>query len=384
MIMAGVVAAGALAVAGCSHPAATATDDTRPVPPPRPAPVDGAAPGRVLATGAPTSIGDARCGDYLVPVNLSGKREIYPYQLGVQLCSATGWADRTVQVLLPGAGYTASYWSWPDTAHNYVQAATASPSPGKPGAVTAAVSLLGTGPLAAEHPDGAKLTIDAQAWTVHQLISDLRAGVFGFLPGPVVEVGHDVGGMIAWTETAQYGDVAGLVLLDAGHSRQPAAVQAAAAARPAAGDPRFAAASWAGDGYSALPAGSRCRLLYGPYPDRPDRQVCAADERLNAATAIPDGELATTAAAVASTATRQIRVPVLIGVGDADTFLCPHACSADSSPLRSECATWYPAVPHGACGIAFEADAGHVTNLGPHARDLFGKVNTWIRAETAR
>jgi pimeloyl-ACP methyl ester carboxylesterase len=371
-------AALALSLPGCAPtPGHTLSTTAGPPAAPTPAGAAGAAPGRITPSGQPSITGRTRCADYTVPVTLNPtKLEIYPHHVVVELCSATGWKNHTVQLLVPGAGYDARYWRWPDPHYSYVAAATADPS----GYVTAAINLLGTGP--SEHPAGAELTINVQAWVVRQVVQDLDGGLFGFPSGPIVLVGHSVGGYIAWTEAAHWGGVDGLVLLDAAHSRQPTQVAAIKAAQHPAGDPRFDGKGWASHGYVALEVGARCRLYHGPHPDK---AACAEDERLNATTAIPTGELASLAAALASHATTTITVPVLVGMGDQDALFCPHRCSAGSSPVRQECPTWYPsAYQQGKCGLMFEADAGHDTNLGPGARDLYARIGGWVRQEVTR
>lgn len=366
--------AAVLLAAGCGRGVTPPADAASGVQPPHPAPVSRTdLADRIRADGPTSRTGHAICQVYLVPVlPAPAHGTAQPDLLWTRMCAERGFTGHDVQVLLPGAGYDHHYYDWPDPRLNYVAAATASSTH----PVTVEVDLLGTGH--STHPDGTQLTIPTQAYIISQLIFDLREDLFGASFNHLILVGHSVGGYIAWTTAAHYAGVDGLVLLDALHSRTPAAAALAASQHDAGTDPRYARLAWAATGYKAVAAGKRCGIFYyqpGTYPG-----TCTQDERINATTATPVGELGSIAAAVADRATTGIHVPVLLAVGDHDQLF-------DTNPtaVHAECGAWYPkAVKAGgtaSCGAVFEAQAGHDTNLHRGARDLYAKIAGWERME---
>jgi hypothetical protein len=363
-----IVLSGLLAGCGEGSPAATG----RPVPPPHPAPAMNSVPGPIRLDGPTTHIGRATCGTYRAPVSITGQPAVATSPLmWVKLCSASGWHN-PVELLVPGAGYDHRYFEWPG-ANNYVAAATAA------GYTTAEVDMLGTGN--STHPAGTALTIDVQASTLHQLISYLDAGLFGVAMSRVVLAGHSVGGYTAWIEAGRYHDptLAGLILLDAAHSRQANWVAKIQAAQHDAGtDPRFAAQPWATDGYMAVAAGARCGLYY--WPAGTPAGTCGRDEATFATTAIPIGELTSLAAATSSPLSRDVHVPVVLGFGDHDRLFCPDTCGSYASPVHAECQEWFPGAGRH-CGLIFEANAGHDTNLHRDARGFYQRINDWLGRE---
>lgn len=356
-----------LAAAGCGSaggPAAAAAGQV-----PRPANA-GVTPGPIRLVGTEKADG-AMCGDYRVPVTL-GEQPLTlatsTFLLAVRLCARGRFAGRTVELLLAGAGYDSRVFTLgPD----WVRRATAA------GLATAQVDLLGTG--ASDHPAGAALTYAVQAWTVHMVAQDLASStLFGASFARVVLVGHSVGGYVAWDAAGRWpADIAGVVLVDAAHTRraeQVARIQAAQ--HPTAGDPRFAGMPWAGDGYVALAPGSRCGLFY--YDHGYDPAVCRDDEATFAHEGIPTGELTGLTDITSSPVTRDVHAPVLLVLGDHDPLLCgPAGCAATDAPVRAECATWYPNAA--SCGFAYVADAGHDSFLHRQAPAAQERVTGWIR-----
>lgn len=332
-----------------------AADAVGPVP--RPVTIDGLAGSPRLA-----AIDRERgmvCGDYRVPVPRRGS-VVTEWTMAVRLCGAGRAAftpSRTVQVLLPGAGYSHTYWDLPGFGgrYSYVRHAVAA------GYLTAAVDPIGVG--GSSHPDGARVGYGAQAWAVHTLLTDLGRGAFGVRLPRRVLVGHSLGGYVAWTVAGRYpDDVDTLVLLAATHrGRQPVA------------------ASAAGDGYRALRPGSRCHDFYW----RPGA-VCRADERINARVTIPAGQLTGIPGVLASPAPAHVTVPVYLVVGAHDALSCGRDgdCADGSDPAAHECDRYRQAP---SCRLWIAPGVGYSGILGATGPAVTAHLLRWLdrRRESA-
>jgi pimeloyl-ACP methyl ester carboxylesterase len=352
---------------------------------PRPATVGDRSAATAVPAGLPgiislvqqTHVGGITCGVYGIGVTRrAGTRD--GYRMRGRLCTHGAFTGKPVEVLIPGAGYTATYYDWPNPTYSYTNAATAD------GRVTLAVDLPGTGSSTGsttnetapvDHPDGTTLTYATEAWIVHQLVIMLRYGMFGVNYAQVYLTGTSVGGYIAWVEADRYRDIAGLVLLDAAHSRQPG--PAAALQRQlvdTATDPRFANLDWAGSRYLAPRAGSRCGSYY--WAAGVDPLVCAEDEHLDATAAVPRGLITGIAAATAPSAVAEVGAPVLVVLGDHDALYCGRTpCSAPGSPARGECGLYRAAA---SCTLWVQPDAGHLELLHRSAPALFAELDRWF------
>jgi pimeloyl-ACP methyl ester carboxylesterase len=122
------------------------------------------------ATG-PVSSGP-QCRLERIPVRLSAANSV-TYPIAGSLCADGSPAGRTVEVLIPGLTYGASYWNFQlDPArYSYVRAATAA------GYATLAIDRLGSG--ASGRPPAAEVTATSEAFAVHQIVTALHAGRVG-------------------------------------------------------------------------------------------------------------------------------------------------------------------------------------------------------------
>ena len=313
-----------------------------------------------------------QCRPERIPVRLPvGNSVTYP--IAGSLCADGSPAGRTVEVLVPGLTYGASYWNFPlDPArYSYVRAATAA------GYATLAIDRLGTG--ASGRPPAAEVTATSEALALHQVVTALHAGQIG--PGAfrrVVLVGHSFGSDIALREAAAYADVSGLVISGwltagnlAGHLRVRASYETGIAQ-----ETRFGGLSLPA-GYVTTRPGTRGADFYNTA--YASAAVIAEDESLKQP--VTSGELATIAVPVPRALTRRIHVPVLLAVGQDDTINCNPArpglsCAGAAAVLARE-RGHYSAQ---ACLQAYVLPrAGHSMNLHPDAPDWFAAATRWAR-----
>ena len=313
-----------------------------------------------------------QCRPERIPVRLSAGNSV-TYPVAGSLCADGTPAGRTVEVLVPGLTYGASYWNFPlDPArYSYVRAATAA------GYATLAIDRPGTG--ASGRPPAAEATATSEALALHQIVTALHAGQIG--PAPfrrVVLVGHSFGSDIALREAAAYADVSGLVITGwltagnlAGHLRVRSSYETGIAQ-----EARFGGVSLPA-GYVTTRPGTRGADFYNTA--YASAAVMAEDESLKQP--VTSGELATVAAPVPHAMTRRIHVPVLLAVGQDDALNCNSAipglsCAGAAAVLARERGNYSPQ----ACLQAYVLPrAGHSMNLHPDAPAWFAAATRWAR-----
>ena len=313
-----------------------------------------------------------QCRPERIPVRLSSGTSV-TYPITGSLCADGSPAGRTVEVLIPGLTYGASYWNFPlDPArYSYVRAATAA------GYATLAIDRLGTG--ASGRPPAAEVTATSEALALHQVISALQAGQIG--PAAfrrVVLVGHSYGSDIALREAAAYADVSGLVITGwltagnrAGHLRVRASYDTGAAQ-----EVKFSALNLPA-GYRTTRPGTRGADFYNTA--YASAAVIADDESLKQP--VTSGELTTVVAPVPRAMTRRIHVPVMLVVGQDDALNCNSAipglsCADSAAVLARESGNYSPQ----ACLQAYVLPrSGHSINLHPDAPEWFAAGSRWVR-----
>ena len=123
--------------------------------------------------------------------------------------------DRTLLVTIHGATYNHKYWDVPIiNRHEYSFAAFMAERK----YAVLAIDQLGTGE-STRPEDGDLLTLDQTASTIHQVITQLRAGEggVGYAFSRVVTVGHSLGAMNAIYEQGTYHDADAVVSTGMGH-----------------------------------------------------------------------------------------------------------------------------------------------------------------------
>ena len=183
-----------------------------------------------------------------------------------QLCTSGPPSGQTLQILVPGATYTAWYWrpAGLPQRYSYMRAVT--------DAGYAAWDISRPGTDGPGYPPAADLTIPDEAAALHQSVAAARR--WGYTR--IILVGHSLGPDIALTEAATWHDVQAVILTGALHALNQAGLAAAEAAIwPAASDPKFRHAHLP-PGYLTTRPGTREETFCGPSCTP---AVNAADEK---------------------------------------------------------------------------------------------------------
>ena len=279
-------------------------------------------------------------------------------------CRPAGAGPRArldVDVLVPGATYDRRYWDWPTNRARYsvVRRTLAA------GRATLALDRIGSG--ASSYPPGSDVTMAADAATVHQVITWLRAH------RPVREVtlvGHSLGSGVAVTEAATYHDVDRLLLTGMLHSIGSGLAQAQRSFEPASVPGSVA-------GYLTTVPGTRAALFFSASA-RP--AVVAEDEaRKGVVSATEFADYGSMLAPPAANPSRLVRVPVLLVAGQQDVLLCGGALDCtDAAAVRANETPYFPQAP--SVTTLTVPGTGHDLALHPSAAATADAINGWIRA----
>jgi len=326
-----------------------------------------------LLAAAPAAAQAPHCHDVAIPVALAAGLPADSVLAGT-FCVVGDPAGRTVQVLLHGAGITRAYWDWPTDPwqYSYVRYATAV------GYATLNLDRIGAG--VSSRPPAAAVTTDVDAFTVHQAVQALRAGLA--VPGlgvvaaaRVALVGHSMGSFVGALEAATYHDVDAVVLTGFSHAVGPALALLPTLLYPAQLDPVTAPRGLPLGYLTTVPGAIDTYLFYHPAP--PASYGLYADPAVVAAAeagkdGAPVGEFGTIGPAIFSTP--GIAVPVLVADGNRDQLECLLGDCAASGTLALEAAYFAPA----ACLQTFALpNAGHAVNLHRQAPLFFGALLAW-------
>lgn len=234
-----------------------------------------------------------------------------------QLCYRGVVEPNTVQLLVPGSTYSHIYWNFPsgNGYFSYVDAATLA------GYATFDVDRVGIGN--SSHPVSSELTVSSDAVSLHDVITDLRAGaVDGHRFSNVIWVSHSLGSMIGAVEISTYHDVSAAILTGFLNAFNPNLGNVEASdIYPAIDDPQFAG-SGLDPGYLTTKPGTREALFYDSATadpgivtiDEATKQTETAAEGATGAALLFDGP--------SESPTQQITVPVLLVAGQFDNFYC--------------------------------------------------------------
>lgn len=321
-----------------------------------------------LALGATPATADGQqapaCHDEFVPVALAAGEPL-DYQVYGRLCLPPGPPPDTVQLLVPGITYDHTYWDLPG-ANSYTAAAIGA------GFATFAMDRIGTG--LSSHPFGALVTIDSNAFAVHQVITALRSGLDGSPPfRRLVLVGHSYGSWTAWYETSDYHDVDGVVLSGISHY-----INLTAPARllprlyPAFLDPAFQGAALDPSYLTTLPD-QRYSMFDDPGPVDP--ALIAFDEAHKQTVTV--GEIDEFPLILVHPL--DIEAPVLLTNGSDDPLFCGLGgadCSTAQGLIDSERDRLGAHVP--SIDAYILAGAGHDLNYAVNASDWFAAAQRWV------
>ena len=308
------------------------------------------------------------CHPVKLPVAIS---RLTPKSYTVQgtLCTPGGTATPgTVQVLVPGATYNDVYWDFPyDPAkYSYVRAMLGA------GYATLNFNPLGFG--TSSHPLSALVSMQTQAYVVHQVIQAARNGTVGPRFTRVILVGHSMGTAVTWREAAAYHDEDGLI--STGNSHLPSLTGVlldSAMLYPAFLDPRFKRMHLDA-GYLTSVPGKRGEMFY----NRADASAAVIAEDEATKDTITVTYLATYSGEDVDLDTARIHVPVLTAVGQYDGLMCTSPgtgdCSTSSAYLRSEAPFYSPQ----SCLQAYVLpEAGHDIDLSLNNQLFFQVAQRW-------
>jgi pimeloyl-ACP methyl ester carboxylesterase len=297
------------------------------------------------------------CQGVRLPVSLQ-EGQPANYEVVGKLCSKPN-GKKVVHLLLSGATYGSVYWDFPllPEFYSYVRHLTGA------GYATLNIDRIGIGE--SSRPPADQVTIQANAFVVHQLIQALHDGRIGSF-SKVILVGHSLGSGIALSEQAQYGDANGLILTGFLHATGPGFAEVPTLVYPAQNDPRFASQNMP-DGYFTTIPGKRSAFYFTPVADP---NVIAGDEQTKETITL--GEINTFPPLVLSpTDAQSIHVPVLFVIGSRDNVFCtPPQCSE----ARLE-PSFYPADAR--VEVRVLPGTGHDLNLHFTAPAFFGIAREW-------
>lgn len=316
-----------------------------------------------------------QCTEQSVPVNLSDTDPI-DYQIVGWLCLAKDdrRGARTVELLVSGLTFDHTYWDTsyqPDT-YSFVRTANGH------GYSTFNIDRLGVG--RSDRPPADRLTLQAHAHTIAQIVAGLRSGAIGGVPfDKVAGVGHSLGAGILQYEAGTVADdnlvPDFLILIGYLSKADPTVVaQIGADLYPAAEDPAFAAAGLPA-GYLTTRPGTRGDLFFDGADSDP--AIIAEDETVKQTSTL--AERTTVGAARDTKVTRAIRVPVLLAVGQRDRLACAHnlglSCDGPAAVVAREAANFSAQT----CLSAYVLPgAGHAINLHRNARLAYDFGNDWL------
>jgi pimeloyl-ACP methyl ester carboxylesterase len=309
------------------------------------------------------------CQSFNVPVALNEGQPLL-YTIYGELCNPANGASHAIQLLVPGATYGHVYWDFPyePQTYSYVRALNAA------GYSTFNIDRIGTGQ--SSHPDLSvvKVTMNIEAFVIHEIVQDLRSGSIGSQQfARVLLVGHSLGSAVVWIEAGTYRDVDGVIISGLAHHFNATKLAGVfSTLYPAMLDPRFS-----GDGYGAAyvttEPGTRASDFY--YQPGADPNVIATDEATKETAT--DGEAITFAPVLVDGISAQIMVPVLLVLGQQDGIFCgllATNCGSAASAWRDE-APYYS--PQAQLQVVVIPNAGHDLNLHESAPLWFAAATSW-------
>jgi len=286
------------------------------------------------------------------------------YSLVGELCAIDGFTNKTLQVLVSGAGYGAVYWDFPyepDT-YSYMRAAL------RAGYAVFNFDRLGMG--RSDHPPGLALDVDTQAYVLSQTIAALTAAEDYTA---VVTLGHSFGSVIALSHALSNPEqVNGMVLTGYAHNVNPEfgpsmgkGIEVAAFGGPFVGDifdPTYVISK----------PDSRGDVFY--TRSNTDPGVIRTDDVTRQTTAA--GELITMSQYFADQS-KGLHIPVYMVLGEDDFVVCGGAldCTDHAAVLANET----PYFPPASCfELTMLDDVNHNANLHKNAPSTFALMLDWV------
>ncbi|MFB9415878.1 alpha/beta fold hydrolase [Dactylosporangium matsuzakiense] len=317
----------------------------------------------------------ASCSAQTVTVTVSAT-DPTPYTVRGRLCTAADSlrGAKTVELFVSGLTYDHNYFNSPTqpNTYSYVYAATSR------GYSTFNIDRLGVG--LSDHPPSSKLTLQSHAYVIAQIVQKLRTGVIGGISFVnVVGVGHSFGAAIlqylAGTTTNAATRPDFLVLQDfLMTTYAPGLAVLGSALYTAASDPAFASAGL-DSGYITTMPNTRGTAFYRTAGA--EAAMITMDESIKQTGTLT--ERSSLGAARNPAVTLAITVPVLITVGQYDTFYCDEpsglTCATSAAVKTREGVNFGPR----ACLSTYVVlDGGHATGFHIKARDSYNFAHSWV------
>lgn len=309
------------------------------------------------------------CQHTVIPVAL-GPGQPTNQTIDGTFCRPPDWPigdTAAIDVLVAGATYNHLYWDWPQqpALYSYVTKTLQN------GRATFNYDRIGTGQ--SSHPLSAQITLDADAYILHQIVNWLRANTAQTVH--IHAIGHSLGSGVVMAEAASYQDVDRVVLTGILHSPGVGLTGAFASFQPALLDPLFFGSGY-DIGYLTTLPGTRGRSFYASTADP---NVIAYDETHK--DVIAGGEFSAFGIFLLPplvNAASHITAPVMEIAGQQDALVCSGLvdCTDAEAVYRNEA----PYFPHAAQFAVYTVPAtGHDLALHPSADYSFSLINTWLQ-----
>lgn len=308
-----------------------------------------------------------QCQSASVPVHLTAT-DTTIYHLSGSLCSQGSPTGKTLEILDHGSTYDHNYWDFPynNSKYSYVQKVTA--------AGFATFNFDGIGVGQSDHPDPNLVTMETDAYVIHQLVQDFRNGTIGGTTfSKVILVGHSLGSGSSLYEASTYHDVDGIILTGLLHQIPPSAYAIFSSdLYPANQDPKFSSAGLP-DGYLTTIPGARATAFYNTSDADPN--VIAKDEQLKQT--VTTGEASTFGDSLSPEVSQNVTVPVLLVVGQDDNLFCDnqtYLCTDDAAVQQRE-NSYYG--PQAKLQVDVIPNSGHDLNLHLNANVWYDEAINW-------
>ncbi len=331
----------------------------------------------VWFTVAPTArAGGVACSTHDVAVALSRGRPA-DQTIHAELCVPSGAA--TVHVLVTPAVTNHRFWDPPYEPERYSYPRALNEA----GFATLNIDPLGGGE--SSHPLSTLVTMDAYVYTVHQLVQQLRLGaIAGHAFSRVISHGLSNGAVTALLEAARYQDVDAVVAMGVSVPVNAVGLGAAVATAvrgPAFLDPRFADRGL-DPGYVVFSDDFHRRAVLSPDGYDPElvARLGAIQDTITVSYVGNGGfRIAQNVTLAAIAEFPNVRVPVLVALGQQDAFMCGNPpigtdCSTAESVRASNAATFAGSPRLDAFVLP---TAGHDLNLALNAPEFFAHVVAW-------
>jgi pimeloyl-ACP methyl ester carboxylesterase len=317
------------------------------------------------------------CEDKYLPVAISPESP-KKYKVFGRLCGyRSNLKKQTVQILVHGTTYSHNYWDWPyqPDRYSYVRKMT------QAGYATFAIDRIGIGK--SSRPPSEEVNLKSNVYVLHQVIESLRKGKLDGVKFRRIElVGHSYGSLVIAAEVTEHNDVDGVILSGVLHNGIPEIFQKLTSNfyYPAQQDPRFANQNLP-DGYlTIIPNGELGKTFYNLSVADP--KVIALNEENKETVTI--AELKTfppittdsaTGRSILNFSSEQIRVPVLIVVGQNDTLFCSNQVCDSSDNVLTEENSYFSKKAKLKTYVL--SNAGHAINLHPNAIEWYEEARKW-------